>query len=56
MLIDTARHYLPMSTLLTVLDSMAYSKLNVMYDPRSHRWQLGRMFGLTLLCHPSMCV
>jgi len=30
-LLDTARHYLPMSTLLTVLDAMAYSKFNVLH-------------------------
>ena len=31
MLVDSARHFLPVSTLMTVLDAMAYSKLNVLH-------------------------
>jgi hexosaminidase len=30
-LIDSARHFLPVSAILTVLDAMAYSKLNVLH-------------------------
>ena len=31
MLVDTARHYLPISTIKTMLDAMAANKLNVMH-------------------------
>lgn len=30
-LVDSARHFLPVSAILTVLDAMAYSKLNVLH-------------------------
>lgn len=62
LLLDTARHYMPMDTIRTLLDGMAYSKLNVFHwhivDDQSFPYQSQRFPELSrnAAYHPTNAV
>lgn len=52
LLIDTSRHFLPVATILSIVDAMAYNKLNVLHwhitDDQSFPFLSTRMPRITM--------